>query len=174
MIYVHNFEANETGVWVNCLSLEGQFANFEVMGFKAVRCLQKVLHHLPESHNPTKFATPHVKKSAILEHVEHIPFHSVVSLEVHDPRELHVDDVGKPDRSHPLKFDASKVMDRISCLEPFTLDESKESDPLSCLKACVLNEAEEASKISCFEPCTPGEGKEAAQISCLESCVLGG
>lgn len=116
-----------------------------------------IFFHFHRTHNPTHFTTSHVNKSTILELVEHIPFRSVVSLEVHDPRGLHLDDVGKLYYSHTSKFDASKVMDQIGCLKPCALDESK---------------AKETNKISCFEPCTPGERKDPDEIACLEQRVL--
>ena len=38
------FQMDETGILINCFSLEGQLAKLEIMGSKAFGLLQKILH----------------------------------------------------------------------------------------------------------------------------------
>ncbi|KAJ0245541.1 POPLD domain-containing protein [Hirschfeldia incana] len=45
-------QMNETGVLVDCLSLEGQVAKLEIFGAKASQLLQKTLHPVTSSENP--------------------------------------------------------------------------------------------------------------------------
>ncbi|KAJ4969165.1 hypothetical protein NE237_015866 [Protea cynaroides] len=89
---------DETGNSVNCFSLEGQMGKLEIMGSKAMQVLLKTLHPtagISEARLPLwKFLASEaatdsqLKNNISLEHEEHLPSHAIVSLTVHDPRDL--------------------------------------------------------------------------------------
>ncbi|KAF8394676.1 hypothetical protein HHK36_020892 [Tetracentron sinense] len=91
-------QMDETGVSINCFSLEGQLAKFEVMGFKAVQILQKILQpvsFISESSCQLKKCStveidtePQFQKSLFLHHEGQLPSHSILSLTVYDPRDV--------------------------------------------------------------------------------------
>ncbi|KAL9360301.1 hypothetical protein Peur_048424 [Populus x canadensis] len=120
-------QMNESGILINCLSLEGQLAKLEVMGSKASELLQKTLHPFScNSDNSWQLRNCSVlevdgdselKKSIFQS--ENISPCSVLSLAVKDPRSLPVNivDIPKPTPT--------------SVLNNVPEDEAKEHDALT-------------------------------------------
>ncbi|XP_064952534.1 ribonucleases P/MRP protein subunit POP1-like isoform X1 [Musa acuminata AAA Group] len=99
-------QMHDCGVYVRCFTLEGQIARLEVMGSKAIKMIKKILH--PVSHTSyilcrscssadnsllnqsslTPCSNSQVQKSILLCHAEKLPSHAILSLTVHDPRDL--------------------------------------------------------------------------------------
>ncbi|XP_074263012.1 ribonucleases P/MRP protein subunit POP1 [Silene latifolia] len=88
---------NETGVMVDCVSLDGQLGRIDVMGEGAFQILQKILHPLTLSEKSLKLKNLSMKEHTngceptqnnILEKEESFSSHAVLSLNVVDPRFL--------------------------------------------------------------------------------------
>ncbi|THU44047.1 hypothetical protein C4D60_Mb02t03250 [Musa balbisiana] len=90
---------HDCGVYVRCFALEGQIARLEVMGSKAIKMIKKILHPVSQSCSSaddsllnqsslTPCSNSQVQKSILLCHAEKIPSHAILSLIVHDPRDL--------------------------------------------------------------------------------------
>ncbi|XP_042503361.1 ribonucleases P/MRP protein subunit POP1 isoform X1 [Macadamia integrifolia] len=89
---------DETGNSVSCFSREGQMGKLEVMGSKAMQVLLKTLHpttgisetdlSLRKCLALEAVTDSQLQKNFILEHGEHLPPHAILSLNVHDPRDL--------------------------------------------------------------------------------------
>ncbi|XP_048232885.1 ribonucleases P/MRP protein subunit POP1 isoform X2 [Ricinus communis] len=74
---------NESGILINCFSLEGQLAKLEVMGSKAFQLLQKILH--PDSCNSKNSWQP--MQCALEEaNCDNVSSRAVLSFTVKDPR----------------------------------------------------------------------------------------
>lgn len=92
-------QMHESGKSVGCFALEGHIARLEVMGSKAIQVLQKTLHPTSEScssSNHSERSHPYLiastksqlQKARVLNRAEHLPSHAILSLTVHDPRDL--------------------------------------------------------------------------------------
>ncbi|XP_043699088.1 ribonucleases P/MRP protein subunit POP1 isoform X2 [Telopea speciosissima] len=89
---------DETGNSVSCFSREGQMGKLEVMGSKAMQVLLKTLRPtsgISEVHLSLRkclaleaVTDSQLQKNIILEHGEHLPSRAILSLTVHDPRDL--------------------------------------------------------------------------------------
>ncbi|KAJ9187885.1 hypothetical protein P3X46_003299 [Hevea brasiliensis] len=89
---------NESGILINCFSLEGQLAKLEVIGSKAFQLLQKILHPVycdsKNSWQPKECVveeadhSSELKNSSILENEENISSCSIFYLTVRDPRAM--------------------------------------------------------------------------------------
>eukprot|EP00261_Vitis_vinifera_P023172 XP_010654974.2 PREDICTED: uncharacterized protein LOC104877333 [Vitis vinifera] len=75
---------DETGILINCFSLEGQLAKLEVIGSKAFGLLQKILHPI----TCKILKSSQLTKCSSLEHEEQIPSCAILSLTVNDPCNL--------------------------------------------------------------------------------------
>ncbi|XP_055959627.1 ribonucleases P/MRP protein subunit POP1 isoform X2 [Mercurialis annua] len=89
-------QMNESGILINCFSLEGQLAKLEVMGSKAFQLLQKILHPVSCTSNNSgtlktcaaREADPELKKPSLLQIDENVSPCSILSFNVRDPRAL--------------------------------------------------------------------------------------
>ncbi|RVX09243.1 Ribonucleases P/MRP protein subunit POP1 [Vitis vinifera] len=75
---------DETGILINCFSLEGQLAKLEVMGSKAFGLLRKILHPI----TCKTLKSWQLTKCSSLDHEDQIPSCAILSLTVDDPRSL--------------------------------------------------------------------------------------
>jgi ribonuclease P/MRP protein subunit POP1 len=99
-------QIQDSGGVVKCCSLEGKIARLEVMGCKAMRSLKKMLHPIKASkinmvpdtnHKSTSTDTsldsstvPHLLEASIIDHAEILQPGAILSMIVHDPREVSV------------------------------------------------------------------------------------
>ncbi|CAN6200730.1 unnamed protein product [Urochloa humidicola] len=99
-------QIQDSGAVVKCCSLEGKLARLEVMGCKAMQSLKKMLHPIkagkintvPDtSHKSTPTDTPsdsstvpHLLEASIIDHAEILQPGAILSMIVHDPREVSV------------------------------------------------------------------------------------
>ncbi|KAB1225562.1 Ribonucleases P/MRP protein subunit POP1 [Morella rubra] len=89
---------DERGCLINCCSLEGQLAKLEVLGLRAFKHLQKILHPFTcpsknscqsSEHSPAECGNySQFKKPSGLENEDNIGSHAILSLRVYDPRIL--------------------------------------------------------------------------------------
>ncbi|XP_042401843.1 ribonucleases P/MRP protein subunit POP1-like isoform X1 [Zingiber officinale] len=92
-------QMHEFGSDVRCFKIEGQVARLDVMGSKATQMLEKILHPvslsgateansmLNQSSN-TACINSNDQKLVLLDHMENLPSHAILSLTTHDPRDL--------------------------------------------------------------------------------------
>nr|CAB3468803.1 unnamed protein product [Digitaria exilis] len=101
-----NAMIQDSGAVVRCCSLEGKIARLEVMGCKAMQSLKKMLHPIKASkfnmvpdtsHDSTSTDTPpdsstapHLLEASIIDHAEILHPGAILSMVVHDPREISV------------------------------------------------------------------------------------
>ncbi|CAL5049774.1 unnamed protein product [Urochloa decumbens] len=99
-------QIQDYGAVVKCCSLEGKLARLEVMGCKAMQSLKKMLHPIKASkintvpdtsHKSTptdtpldSSAVPHLLEASIIDHAEILQPGAILSMIVHDPREVSV------------------------------------------------------------------------------------
>ncbi|KAF8658776.1 hypothetical protein HU200_059262 [Digitaria exilis] len=99
-------QIQDSGAVVRCCSLEGKIARLEVMGCKAMQSLKKMLHPIKASkfnmvpdtsHDSTSTDTPpdsstapHLLEASIIDHAEILHPGAILSMVVHDPREISV------------------------------------------------------------------------------------
>lgn len=124
-------QMHESGVSVSCVSLDERITKLEVTGSKAIQILRKTLHPAPE----TKYETNHhlskcsyltdctsskVQKP-FLSNAENLPFDSVISMTVSDPRDFH------PHKSYADLESSRKQIDMLEndTLAPWSNSEKK-------------------------------------------------
>ncbi|CAN6193403.1 unnamed protein product [Urochloa humidicola] len=99
-------QIQDSGGVVKCCSLEGKIAKLEVMGCKAMQSLKNMLHQIKPSkinmvpdtsHKSTSTDTPsdsstvpHLLEASIIDHAEILQPGAILSMIVHDPREVSV------------------------------------------------------------------------------------
>jgi len=99
-------QIQDSGGVVKCCSLEGKIARLEVMGFKAMQSLKKMLHPIKASKinmvpdtnqkststdtSPDSSTVPHLLEASIIDHAEILQPRAILSMIVHDPREVSV------------------------------------------------------------------------------------
>ncbi|KAF7043085.1 hypothetical protein CFC21_052519 [Triticum aestivum] len=92
-------QMQDSGVLVNCCSLEGKIARLEVMGCKAMQSLKSILHPVskildtsdmskPTDHSVYSSTGPHVLEASVIDHAEILQPGAILSMIVHDPREV--------------------------------------------------------------------------------------
>lgn len=85
-------QMHESRVSVSCFSLEGHITKLEVMGSKAIPILQKILHPVSGSCSTSEHfvacTNSKVQKFLFLDHADKLPLNAILSLTVHDPRDL--------------------------------------------------------------------------------------
>ncbi|TKW23068.1 hypothetical protein SEVIR_4G269200v4 [Setaria viridis] len=99
-------QIQDSGSVIKCCSLEGKIGRLEVMGCKAMQSLKKMLHPIKASkinmvpdtsHKSTSTDTPpdsstvpHLLEASIIDHAEILQPGAILSMIVHDPREVSV------------------------------------------------------------------------------------
>ncbi|KAM0858248.1 hypothetical protein ACQ4PT_047954 [Festuca glaucescens] len=106
-------QMQDSGVLVNCFSLEGKIARLEVMGCKAMQSLKSILHPVSDSSminrvlntsntsKPTdpsldSSTGPHLLKQSMIDHAEILQPGAILSMIVHDPREVSFEATDSP------------------------------------------------------------------------------
>ncbi|KAL6654279.1 hypothetical protein ACP70R_007744 [Stipagrostis hirtigluma subsp. patula] len=112
-------QMQESGCVVKCCSLEGKIARLEVMGCRATESLKSILHPInnltminmaPTTSNmststdaPLDSSTvSHLSKASVVDHAEVLQPGAILSMIVHDPREVSVQGTGSS-KLVPLK-----------------------------------------------------------------------
>uniref|UniRef100_A0ACD6A0Q1 Uncharacterized protein n=1 Tax=Avena sativa TaxID=4498 RepID=A0ACD6A0Q1_AVESA len=99
-------QMQDSGVLVNCFSLEGKIARLEVMGCKAMQSLKSILHPVSKVLNTSNTSKPTdssldsstgppLLEESVIDHAE-ILQGGIVSMIVHDPREVSFEGADSP------------------------------------------------------------------------------
>ncbi|CAM0874160.1 unnamed protein product [Alopecurus aequalis] len=100
-------QMQDSGVLVNCFSLEGKIARLEVMGCKATQSLKSILHPVSKvlnTSNTSKSTDPsldsstgsHLLKESGIDHAQTLQPGAILSMIVHDPREVSFEAADSP------------------------------------------------------------------------------
>ncbi|KAI4998983.1 hypothetical protein ZWY2020_054847 [Hordeum vulgare] len=92
-------QMQDSGVLVNCCSLEGKIARLEVMGCKAMQSLKSILHPVSKVLDTSDTSKPfdrsldistgtHHLEASFIDHAEILQPGAILSMLVHDPREV--------------------------------------------------------------------------------------
>lgn len=135
---------DETGIMVDCVSLDGQLARLEVLGLRAFQLLQRILHpfasSLEDSLESNSYSMTEdenggdIQQKSILEKTELLTSRAAVSLIVVDPRSLSDMRFGSVRESHLAGNNEDPVWNLLMKKEEVLLQPKIES--ISSLSNC--------------------------------------